>query len=386
MDRENRKVCEEPFTWGLLYEKNEAREAEEKPNYRNGFGQKTIKTNEGSLSINVPRDRHSEFEPMLVPKRQSIISGLDEQVIALFARGMTTRDIQEQLLEIYRTEISHSLISQITDLVQEDVKEWQTRRLNSIYCFLYMDCLIVSVRDKGRVMNKALYMALRVNLGGRKELLGMWLSENEGPKFWLSVLTELKNRGIDDVFIACVDGLTGFPEAIEAVYPQADVQLCMVHLQCSSTKLVSWKDRKELCGDLRIMYKAVTGEETELQLELFAEQWDKKYLGVSKSWRAHWKNIIPMFQYPPEIRRVIYTTNPIESMNMSLRKVTRNRRIFLNDESVFKIMYLAIQRISKKWTMPISDWKPVLNWFYIHFEDRLANSKSFTHFNLQTQL
>ncbi len=372
------KCLEAEMTHHLGYEKNCNRRSENE-NSRNGFSSKTIKTKGGSLSIEVPRDRNAEFEPVLVPKRQSIIAGLDEKVIALFARGMTTRDIQAELLEIYGTEISHSLISQITDSVLEEVREWQNRKLDSVYAFMYMDCIVLSVRDKGKVINKALYMALGVNLDGKKELLGMWISENEGAKFWLGILTELKNRGLEDIFVACVDGLRGFPEAIQSVYPKADVQLCMVHLQRSSTKLVSWKDRKELCGDLKMIYQATTEEEAEMQLEIFAEKWDKKYPSISKTWKTHWKHVIPMFQFPPEIRRAIYTTNAIESMNMVLRKVTRNRRIFPNDESVYKIMYLAIQKISNKWTMPIPNWKSALNWFAIHFHDRFPFS--FTHFS-----
>lgn len=325
----------------------------------------------------MPRDRNSEFEPVLVPKRQSVIPGLDEQVIAFYARGMTTRDVQEQLKEIYGTEISHTLISEITESVVEEVKTWQNRKLDSHYAFLYMDCLVVSVKDNGKVIKKSVYLALGVNLEGKKELLGMWISDNEGAKFWLSVLTELKNRGVEDIFVACVDGLTGFPEAIESVYPKTDVQLCMVHMQRNSMKFVSWKDRKKLSEDLKAIYKASTESEAECELEIFAEKWDKKYPTISKSWRAHWTHVIPMFKYPPEVRRAIYTTNPIESLNMSLRKVTRNRRIFPNEQSVFKIIYLAVQKISKKWTMPIPNWKPILNWFSIHFEDRFP--KSFTH-------
>jgi putative transposase len=361
----------------LGYKKNESRKFNQS-NSRNGFSEKTIRGKTGSCRIKVPRDREAEFEPRLISKRQTVIPGLDEQVIALYARGMSTRDIQASLREIYGTEISHDLISNITDQVIQEAKEWQNRRLEPIYAFLYLDCLVVSVREQGKVIKKSVYLALGVSLEGQKELLGIWFSQNEGAKFWLSVLTELKNRGVEDIFVACVDGLTGFPDAINSVFPLADIQLCMVHLQRNSWKLVSWKERKEIARDLKNIYQASTASDGEYHLELFAEKWDKKYPSISKSWRNHWENIIPMFQYPPEVRKAIYTTNAIESVNMSLRKVTKNRRIFPNETSVLKTFYLAIQNISKKWTMPIPNWKPILNWFSIYFENRFP--KSFTQF------
>ena len=252
----------------------------------------------------------------------------------------------------------------------DEVKAWQSRPLATLYPIVWFDALVVKVRENGRVINKAVHLVLGVNLNGKKELLGFWNAQNEGAKFWLSVLTDLQNRGVQDIFIACVDGLTGFPEAIETVYPNTRVQLCMVHMVRNSLNYVSYKHRRELVADLKAIYKASNETEAELNLELFAEKWDERYPTISKSWRAHWANVIPMFAFPEEIRRVIYTTNAIESMNMTLRKVTRNHRIFPNDEAVFKVIYLATQNIAKKWTMPIRDWKAALNRFAIEFEER----------------
>jgi putative transposase len=275
-------------------------------------------------------------------------------------------------------EVSAGLISEVTDAVMEQVKAWQSRQLSSLYPIVWMDAIVVKVRDNGRVINKAIHLVLAVNLDGEKELLGMWITQNEGAKFWMSVLTDLKNRGVQDIFIACVVrqrrgeaiGLTGFPEAIAATYPQTLVQLCMVHLVRSSLRYVSYKHRKEVCADLKAIYSASNETEAELNLELFAEKWDERYPTISKNWRERWSNIIPMFNFPPEIRRVIYTTNAIESMNMTLRKVSRNHRIFPNDEAALKVVYLAIGNIAKKWTMPLKDWKPALNRFAIEFAER----------------
>jgi len=323
----------------------------------------------GKVVIDVPRDRKGEFEPQLVKKGQTRLSGFDEKVLSLYARGMTVRDVQAQLEEMYGVEVSPSLISQVTDGVLDEVRAWQSRPLASLYPIVWFDALVVKVRENGRVINKAVHLVLGVNLNGKKELLGFWIAQNEGSKFWLSVLTDLQNRGVQDIFIACVDGLTGFPEAIETVYPNTRVQLCMVHLVRNSLNYVSYKHRRELVADLKTIYKASNETEAELNLELFAEKWDKRYPTISKSWRAHWVHV-PMFAFPEEIRRVIYTTNAIESMNMTLRKVTRNHRIFPNDEAVFKVIYLATQNIAKKWTMPIRDWKAALNRFAIEFEER----------------
>jgi putative transposase len=338
---------------------------------RNGHSQKTLKGEFGEAVIDIPRDRNGEFEPIIIKKGQTRFDGFDSKILSLYGRGMTTRDIQAQLEEMYGVEVSATLISQVTDAVLDEVKAWQSRSLSAVYPLVWLDAIIVKVRENGKVVNKAIHLVLAVNLRGEKELLGLWVGQNEGAKFWMNVLTDLKNRGVQDLFITCVDGLTGFPEAIVAVFPQALVQLCMVHMVRNSVAFVSYKDRKTVCADLKAIYTAATEDEAELNLELFAEKWDVQYPSISRSWRNHWVNIIPMFSFPPEIRKVMYTTNAIESVNMCLRKVTKNHRIFPNDEAALKVVYLAIQNLSKKWTMPIRDWKPALNRFAIQFEGRL---------------
>jgi putative transposase len=353
----------------LGYEKHQ-RSEQNKGNYRNGKTSKTVTGEFGKMSLEVPRDRQSEFEPQLVKKGQTRLEGFDEKVVSLYARGMTVRDIKDQLEDLYGVEVSSGLISNVTDAVIEEVKQWQTRPLDSIYAIVYFDCLVLKVKENQSIINKSLYLALGVNLSGKKELLGMWIAKNEGAKYWLSVLTELQNRGLKDMFIACVDGLTGMVEALETAYPQTKVQLCIVHMVRNSLRYVSYKDRKELAADLKSIYTSVNAEEAELNLEIMAEKWDKTYPVVSKSWKSRWANVIPFFEYPPEIRKVIYTTNTIESMNMTLRKVTRNHRIFPNDEAAFKVVYLALQNITKKWTMPIPNWKQALNRFAIEFPER----------------
>ena len=325
-----------------------ARQGNATGNRRNGHSQKTLKGEQGQVEIEVPRDRQSSFEPQLVQKGQTRLEGFDDKIIALYARGMTTRDIQVQLHELYGVDVSPTLISNVTEAVMGEVRQWQARPLEALYPIVYLDCLVVKVRDNQQVINKSVYLALGVNLSGYKELLGMWLAQNEGAKFWLAVLTELQNRGVKDIFIACVDGLSGFPEAIEAVYPQTRVQLCMVHLVRASLRYVSYKHMKEVATDLKAIYSASTETDAELQLELFAEKWDARYPSISKTWRAHWVHVIPLFAFPAEIRKVIYTTNAIESLNMTLRKVTRNHRIFPSDEAVFKVVYLAVLNLAKK--------------------------------------
>lgn len=347
-----------------------ARAGNASSNRRNGHSQKTLKGEQGHLDIEVPRDRQGSFEPQLVQKGQTRLEGFDEKILALYARGMTTRDIQAQLQELYGVEVSPTLISNVTEAVMDEVRQWQARPLEALYPIVYFDGLVVKVRENQRVINKALHLALGVNLSGHKELLGMWLAQNEGAKFWLAVLTELQNRGVKDIFIACVDGLTGFPEAVEAVYPQARVQVCLVHLVRNSLRYVSYKHMKEVATDLKVIYSASTEAEAELNLELFAEKWDARYASISKSWRAHWARVIPLFAFPADIRKVIYTTNAIESLNMTLRKVTRNHRIFPSDEAVYKVVYLAVHNLAKKWTMPIHDWKPALNRFAVEFAER----------------
>jgi len=343
-------------------------------NRRNGHSKKTVTNEHGEeLTLGIPRDRNADFEPQLVKKHQIRMEGFDEKVIAMYARGMTVRDIQAQLKELYGTDVSPQLISNITDAVHEQVKAWQTRPLDTVYPVIWFDALVVKVRDNHRVINKAVYLALAVNLEGQKELLGIWISENEGAKFWLGILTELKNRGVQDIFIACVDGLTGMPEAIQSAYPKTWVQLCIVHMVRNSLKYVSWKDRKELVSDLKTIYRAVTENQAETALDAFAKKWDKQYPAISKSWRTHWSQIIPMFAFPDAIRKVMYTTNAVESVNMTLRKVSRNHRIFPTDDAVFKVMYLAAENISKKWTMPLRDWRAAMTHFAIEFEGRLPS-------------
>jgi putative transposase len=340
-------------------------------NARNGKSRKTLKGEFGELPIEIPRDRHGSFEPQLIPKHQTRWSGFDDKILSLYARGMTVREIQGHLEEMYGTEVSPTLISSVTDAVIEEVKAWQTRPLDALYPIVYLDCIHVKVRDAGSVRAKAVYLALGINMAGEKELLGIWIAQTEGAKFWLQVVTELKNRGVQDIFIACVDGLKGFPEAIETIYPKTAVQLCIVHMVRYSLNYVSWKLRKEIAADLRTIYVAATVEEAEQRLDEFEEKWGAAYPPIVQSWRRNWVRIIPFFGYPPEIRKVIYTTNAIESVNMSLRKITKNRGSFPSDEALLKLFYLALNNISKKWTMPIRDWKAALNRFTIQFEERM---------------
>lgn len=353
----------------LGYEKHER---SNKTNSRNGYSVKTMKGDGGEVTINIPRDRDGNFEPQIIGKRQTRFDGFDEKIIALYARGLSVTDILAQLQELYHVEISTSLISAVTDSVLEEVTAWQNRALESLYPIVYLDCLVVKVRQDKRIINKSVYLALGINQEGQKELLGMWMSQNEGAKFWLNVLTELRNRGLEDIIIACVDGLTGFPEAIAEVYPRCKTQLCIVHMVRNSLKYVSWKDRKKIATDLKSIYTAPTVEAAELSLTSFSEKWDDQYPTISQSWLNRWENIIPFFEYTHEIRRAIYTTNAIESMNMTLRKVIKNKRVFPSDNSVFKVLYLTIQNISKKWTMPIHHWKSAMNRFMIEYAERVS--------------
>ncbi|MHB8534751.1 MAG: IS256 family transposase [Sulfuricaulis sp.] len=340
-------------------------------NTRNGKSKKTLKGEFGELPIEIPRDRHGSFEPQLVAKHQTRWTGFDDKILSLYARGMTVREIQGHLEEMYGTEVSPTLISSVTDAVMDEVKTWQARPLDAIYPIVYLDCIHVKARDSGAVRVKAVYLALGVNLSGEKELLGIWIAQTEGAKFWLQVVTELKNRGVQDIFIACVDGLKGFPEAIEAVYPKTAVQLCIVHMVRHSLNYVSWKLRAQVAADLKRIYQSATAEEGEIRLTEFEQKWNAAYPPIAQSWRRNWPRLIPFFDYPPEIRKVIYTTNAIESVNMSLRKITKNRGSFPSDEALLKLFYLALRNISKKWTMPIRDWKAALNRFTIEFDERM---------------
>ena len=358
------------LTHHLGYEKHSA-EGDNSGNSRNGTTPKTLKGKRGQVRIDVPRDRNSEFEPQLVKKGQTRFDGLDEKIISLYARGMTQREIQGHLGEIYGVEISPSLISTVTDAVLDEVRAWQARPLDSVYPILYLDALRVKVKSQGRVVNKAIYLAFGVNLHGLKEVLGMWAAESEGAKFWMQIVTELKNRGVSDIFIACVDGLKGFPEAIEAVFPQTQVQLCLVHLVRHSLAYVSHKDRKAVADGLKEVYQAATVEEAERRLAEFEGAWAESYPVIARSWRANWARVVPMFSYPAEIRRAVYTTNTIESLNATLRKVTKNRALFPSDEAAFKLLYLALRNISRRWTMPLPNWSAALNQFAILFEGRV---------------
>ncbi len=364
------RAMQAELTEHLGYEKHDA-SGDNSGNSRNGKSKKTLKGEFGKLPIEVPRDRDSSFEPQIVPKGQTRFSGFDDKILSLYARGMTTREIQSHLEEIYQVEVSPALISSVTEAVIEEVKVWQNRPLDALYPILYLDALQVKVRDGAHIRNKAIYLAIGVNLSGTKEVLGLWVAQTEGAKFWLQIVTEIKNRGVQDIFIACVDGLKGFPEAIETVFPEAQVQLCIVHLVRHSLNYVGWKQRKEVAADLQTIYRASTREEAEMKLSEFAQKWDEQFPTISRSWRSNWERIVPFFAYPADIRKVFYSTNAIESVNMSLRKIIKNRGSFPTDESALKLLYLALQNISRKWTMPIKEWKAALNRFAILFEDRM---------------
>lgn len=360
------RILEAEMDVHLGYKKH-SNDGDNSGNSRNGYSKKKILTHDQNVELNIPRDRNSEFEPEIVPKYAKRLPLFNEQIISLYSRGMTTRDIQAHLNEIYGVDVSPELISRVTDAVHDDVRAWRTRPLERTYPIVYLDALRVNSRQNGKNENKALYLALGINMDGKKEVLGFYLNETEGAKFWMGVLTDLKNRGIEDIFIACMDGLTGFPDAVRVVYPKTKVQLCIVHMVRSSTKYVSYKDLKEVCRDLRSIYSAVNEEEALEALDDFGKKWNSKYPMIQRSWEAHWNDLSEFFKYPEEIRRVIYTTNAIESLNASLRKVTKNRAAFPDDEAIIKIMYLAISKAAKKWTMPIKNWGQALNQFAILF-------------------
>ena len=343
-------------------------------NVRNGQSAKTITGDFGEVEIAVPRDRDASFTPQLIPKHQRRVPGFDERILSLYARGMTTREIAAHLQEIFGAEVSPALISAITDTVADEVRAWQSRPLDRLYPILCLDCLMVKTREAANAANRAIYMAIGVNTDGIKDVLGLWTAPTEGAKFWLSVVTELKNRGVNDILIACVDGLKGFPEAIAPVYPHAEVQLCLVHLVRNSLTYVSWKQRKAVAADLRAIYTAATADEAATVLDAFALKWDATYPQIAKSWRNHWAHVIPFFAYAPEIRKVIYTTNAIESVNYSLRRLTKTRGSFPNDEAAIKLLYLGLRNISQRWTMPIQNWKQAMSQLMIRFEAQFNNA------------
>lgn len=367
------RAMEAELTQHVGYAKHE-RTSGESENKRNGSSTKKLKGDFGEVEITVPRDREGSFEPQIIPKHQRRFEGFDDKIISMYARGMTTREIQGHLEEIYGVDVSSTLISEVTDAVQEEVRAWQNRPLEALYPIVYLDALRVKMRHEGQVSNRSVHLALGVDLEGQKEVLGMWTTANEGAKFWLQVLTELKNRGVRDVFIACVDGLKGFPEAIERVYPDTQVQLCLVHLTRASLEYVNWKERKRVAADLKQIYRAATAEQAEAEQESFAGKWDGKYPSISRMWRRNWEQVIPMFQYPAEIRRVIYTTNAIESLHRSLRKVIKNRGSFPSEEAAMKMLYLALRNVSAKWRH-VQHWKAAMNHFSILWQERIEAAR-----------
>jgi putative transposase len=353
----------------LGYPKN-GRSPESSSNSRNGHSSKKVISSTDKIDIQIPRDRDGTYEPQIIPKHQRRFDGFDDKILAMYARGMSVRDIQATLLKIYNVEVSEGIITGVTDKVYEDVVSWQNRPLDPIYPLIFFDCIVVKSREDVKVSNRSVYLALAITMEGKKELLGMWIAPTEGARFWLGVMTELKNRGVKDLFIASVDGLKGFPEAIETVFPGVEVQLCIVHMVRNSIKYVNWKDRKEVCKDLKEVYTAPTESAALQKLEEFDQKWNGKYPTIAKKWRNNWDRIIPFFEYPEDIRKVMYTTNAIESVNRSIRKVIKAKGSFPNDKAIVKMLYLALNNASKKWTMPIKNWKAALNHFAIRFEGR----------------
>lgn len=367
------KAMDAELTTQLGYAKNEKSAIKASKNSRNGHSKKKVRTNTGEVDIAVPRDRLGDYDPQLIPKHERHFDGFDKVILSLYSRGMTVRETQEHISELYGVDVSATLISNVTNSVVEEVKAWQNRPLDQVYPIVYFDAIVAKVRHEGKVTNRAIYLALAVTMEGKKEVLGMWSSKNEGAQFWLHVLTELKNRGVEDIFISCVDGLSGFVKAIETVYPLAKVQLCIVHMLRNSLKFVGWKEKKAVAADLKTIYTASTVQSARMALDSFKEKYDSRFPAISKSWENHWENVIPFFDYPDEIRKVIYTTNAIESLNSSLRKISSNRTQFPSEESLYKLFYLSLKNISKKWTMPIRNWSNALNRFMIEFEDRIPN-------------
>ena len=339
-------------------------------NSRNGYGRKTLQTELGSTEISVPRDRNGEFEPQVIEKRQTRTDDLENRVLAMYAKGMSTRDIEDHLRDVYGVEASSSLISRITDKIMPAITEWQSRPLDAVYPIVFLDGIVFKVRKDARVINKCLYTVLGLTMDGRKEILGIWLSENESASFWTTVLNELKNRGVQDILIACRDNLSGFSNAIETVFPHTEQQLCVIHQIRNSTKYVSYKDLKEVMGDLKLVYGAPTLDDAEYRLEEFRDKWGTKYPQILKSWDANWTELSTYFKYPQEVRTIIYTTNAVEGFHRQLRKFTKNKTIFPTDDAVRKSVYLAITEISKKWTMPIRDWGRIIGQLTIFFESR----------------
>jgi putative transposase len=357
------------LTHHLGYEKHDPA-GHNSGNSRNGMTSKTVKGEFGEIVVDTPRDRNGSFEPQILGKHQTRFEGFDDKILSLYARGMTTREIQGHLREMYGVEVSPTLISDVTDAVLEEVKAWQSRPLEAIYGVVYLDALYVKMRHEGRVENRAVYVAIGINLEGRKEVLGLWTSGNEGAKFWLGVLTELKNRGVKDLLIVCVDGLKGFPQAIETVFPEARVQLCIVHMVRASLNYVNWKERKLVAADLKAVYRAATERQAAQELEEFVSKWGGKYQAIGKRWKENWDRVTPFFDFPAEVRKMIYTTNAVESLHMSLRKIIKTRGSFPSEEAALKLLYLALRNASAKWEA-IQHWKQALNQFEMLWGDRI---------------
>jgi transposase-like protein len=364
------RALEGEMTHHLGYKKNDY-VGNNSGNSRNGKTKKKIIGKNGSIDLKIPRDRNGEFEPQIIKKRQKRFDGFDDKIISMYARGMTTREIQAHLHEIYEVDVSPDLISTVTQEVIEEVRDWQNRPLDSVYPIIYLDCLFVKIKNEGHVKNRAVYLAIAINMEGKKEVLGLWVEQTEGAKFWLKVINELKTRGVDDIFIACVDGLKGFPEAIETVYPETEIQLCIVHMVRHSLKYVGSKNKKTVAQDLKKIYSSATVEKAADNLDIFEEKYREQYPAIIQSWRRHWDLLTTFMAYHPDVRKVIYTTNTIESLNMTMRKVIKNRSSFPSDESATKLLFLALRNASKKWTMPVPNWGAALNQFAIMFPDRM---------------
>jgi len=342
-------------------------------NSRNGTTAKTVKGDFGEIEVETPRDRNGSFEPQILRKHQTRFDGFDDKILSMYARGMTTREIQGHLQQMYGVEVSPALISGVTDAVMDEVKAWQSRPLEPIYGLLFLDALYVKMRHEGRVENRAVYVAMGVDLEGRKDVLGLWTSSNEGAKFWLGVLTELKNRGVKDVLIACIDGLKGFPQAVEAVFPEAKVQLCIVHLVRASLNYVSWKERKQVAADLKAVYRAASERQAEQELTEFIAKWGGRYQTIGKLWKENWERVIPFFEFPEDVRRVMYTTNAVESLHMSLRKIIKTRGSFPSEDAAVKLLYLALRNVSAKWDT-IQHWKQAMNHFQMLWGERIQTA------------
>jgi transposase-like protein len=344
----------------------------ETDNSRNGYSEKTIRSSLGDMDISIPRDRKSEFEPQIIKKQQTTLSGdIEEKILSMYAKGMTTGDIESHIREIYGIGVSDSTVSRVTDKILPVVKEWQSRPLENIYTVVFMDAIHFHVRSEGQIIKKAVYIAIGIQMDGIKDVLGMWIGENESAKFWLSVMNGIKNRGVEDILIACVDGLTGFPSAIEAVFPKTEIQQCIIHQIRNTTKYVSYKDIKLLMADLKNIYAAIDEQTALYELDLFDEKWGNKYPKIAVSWKEHWANLSTYFKYPQEVRTLIYTTNAIEGFNRQLRKVTKSKSVFPTDDSLLKMLYLAMMDITKKWTGRRRDWGQIHSQLQIYFEDRL---------------